>query len=93
MVSLAEYFDLVWCLHNDLWGTSVFLDNAYDVHLFIQIVSIWGVEKPRKIAGKNNGSEILVVCVKIEETYFSRVEGINNCPLNNYVLIVVVVSF
>ena len=33
-VSLTEYFDLVWCLHNDLWGTLIPFDDTYDLHLF-----------------------------------------------------------
>jgi hypothetical protein len=43
LVSLAEYFDLVWCLYNDLWRTLIFLDDTYDVHFFTQVIGIWRV--------------------------------------------------
>ena len=92
MVSLAEYFDLVWCLYNDLWGTLIVSDDANDVHLFTQVVGIWRIWESWEITSKDHSSETLVVCVKIEETYYSGVVGVNDCPLNNYVLIVVVVS-
>ena len=91
-VSLTEYFDLVWCLHNDLWRPFVFSDNANDLHVLTQVVCIWRIWERREIAGKDHSSEMLVVCVKIEETYDSGVVSVYDCPLNNDVLIVVVVS-
>ena len=92
MLSLADYPDLVWCLYNDLWRSFVFSDDTNDLHFFAQIIHIWRTWESREIAGKDDSSEILVVCVKIEETHDSGIVGINDCPLNNYVLIVVVVS-
>ena len=93
MVSLAEYFDLVWCLYNDLWRTLILFDDAYDVHVFTQVISTWRIRERRKIAGKDHSSEVLVVGVKIEETYNTGVVGIYDCSLNNDVLVVIVVSF
>ena len=92
MLSLVEYFDLVRCLDDDLWRPFVLFDNANDLHLFIQVISIWGIWESRDIAGKDHSSTILVVRVKIEETYNTGIVGVNDCPLNNDVLIVVVVS-
>ena len=92
MVSLADYLDLVWRLHNDLWGTLILFDDTNDLYVFTEVIGIWRIWKSREIAGKDNSSEVLVVCVKIEETYNTGVVGINDCPLNYYVLIVVVVS-
>ena len=67
MVSLAKYPDLAWCLHNDLWRILVLFDDACDVHVLAQVIGIWRSGEFRKIAGKDHGSKILVVCVKIEE--------------------------
>jgi hypothetical protein len=92
-LSLSEYFDLLWCLHDDLWRPSIFLDDTNDLHFFIQVIGIWGIGKSRKIAGKDHSSTILVVRMKIEETHSTGVVGIYDCPLNNYVLVVVVFSF
>ena len=69
MLSLAEYFDLGWCLYNDLWRSFIFLDDTYDLHFFIQVIGIWWTWESRKIAGKDNSSEVLVVRMKIEEIY------------------------
>ena len=91
-MSLAEYFDLVWCLHNDLWGTFVFSDDTNDVHFFTQVIGIWRIWESWYIAGKDDSSEVLVDSVKIEETHSTRVVSINDCPLNNHILVVVVVS-
>ena len=93
MVSLVEYSDLVRCLHNDLWGTFILFDDANYLHVLTQVVCIWRIWESRKIAGKDHSSTILVVCVKIEETYNAGIVGINDCPLNNHVLVIVVVSF
>ena len=90
---LTDYFDLTWCFYDDLWRTSVFPDDTNDLHLSTQVVSIWRIWESWKIAGKDYSSTILVVFVKIEKTYCSGVVGIYDCPLNNYVLIAVVVSF
>jgi len=70
-MSLADYFDLIWCLHNDLGRSFVFLDNTYDLHLFTQVVNFWNFWEFRKIAGKDYSSKIVVVCVEIEETHTS----------------------
>ena len=40
MVSLTEYFDLVWCLHNDLWRPFILFDDTNDLHLLTQVVGI-----------------------------------------------------
>jgi hypothetical protein len=71
MSSLADYPDLVWCLHNDLWRTLVLLDDAYDLHFLTQVIGIWRIWEPWKIAGKDDSSKILVGYVKIEETHDS----------------------
>jgi hypothetical protein len=86
-VSLAEYFDLVWCLDDDLWGTVVLFDDTYDVHFFTQVINIWSIRESREIAGKDHSSEILVVCVKIEEIHSTGVVGIYDYSLNNDVLV------
>ena len=93
LVSLAEYPDLVWCLYNDLWGTSVLFDDANYLHFSTQVINIWRIRESWYIAGKDHSSEILVVWMEIEETYNAGIVGINDCPLNNYVLVIVVVSF
>ena len=92
LLSLADYFDLGWCLHNDLWGTLILFDDAYDLHLLVQVINIWRIWESRKITSKDHSGTILVAFVKIEETYNAGVVGINDCPLNNYVLVIVVVS-
>ena len=89
---LTEYFNLLWCLHNDLWGTFVLSYDAYDVHVLTQIVGIWRIWESRDIAGKDHSSEILVVFVKIEETHSTGIVGINDYSLNNHIPIVVVFS-
>jgi hypothetical protein len=83
VVSLTDYFDLVWCLYNDLWGTLILFDDTYDPHFFTQIIGIWRVWESREIAGKDHSSKVLVVCVEIEETYYAGVVSIHDCPLNN----------
>jgi hypothetical protein len=90
LVSLIEYFDLVWCLHNDFWRTLILFDDTYDLHFFAQVIGIWRVWESWYIAGKDHSSTILVAWVEIEETHSTGVVGIDNCPLNNHVLIVVV---
>ena len=87
LVSLAEYFDLVWCLYNDLWGTFVFPDDTYDLHLSTQVIGIWRIRESRKNAGKDHSTEILVVCVKIEEIHSTGIVGIHDYSLNNHVLV------
>ena len=68
-MSLADYFDLIWCFHNDLWRSFVLSDDTYDLHLFTQVVDFWNLWEFRKIAGKDDSSEVVVVCVEIEETH------------------------
>ena len=92
MVSLADYPDLVLCLHNDLWGTFILFDDTYDLHVLTQVIGIWRIGKSWYIAGKDHSSEVLVICVKIEETYDTGVVGIDDCPLNNDVLVVILIS-
>ena len=41
LMPLANYFDLIWGFHNDLWRPFVLFDNAYDLHLFTQVVDFW----------------------------------------------------
>ena len=93
VLSLVKYFDLVWCLYNDLWRPFILFDDAYDLHLSTQVIDIWSICESRDIAGKDHSSTILVVGVKIEETHNSGVVGIYGYSLNNDVLIVVVFSF
>ena len=40
MVSLVNYFDLVWRLHDDLRGTPVLFDDTNDVHVLPQVIGI-----------------------------------------------------
>ena len=68
-LSLADYFDLIWYLHNDFWRSFVLFDNTYDLHLFTQVIDFWNFWKSQKIAGKDYSSEIVVVCTEIEETH------------------------
>ncbi len=68
MLLLAKYFDLVWCLHNNFGRTLVFFDDAYDLYFFAQVIAIWGIWESWKIRSKDNGGEVLVVCMKIEKT-------------------------
>jgi hypothetical protein len=89
---LVEYFDLVWCFHNDFRRVFVFCDNADDADGFAQVVGLWRIGESWKIAGKDYGSEVVVVCVKIEEAYDTCVVGVDDCAFNNDVLIVVAVS-
>ena len=92
LVSLTDYSDLIWCLHNDLWRTSVFPDDTNDLHLFAQVINIWRVWEPWKVTGKDHSSAILVVFVKIEETHSTGIEGIYDYSLNNHVVVVVLIS-
>ena len=70
-LSLVDYFDLIWCLYDDLWRPFVFFDNPYDLDLFTQVVDFWNLWEVRKIAGKDYSGEVVVVCVEIEETHTS----------------------
>ena len=92
VLSLTEYFDLLWCLYNDLWRPFILFDDTYDLYFFAKVIGIWRTWERRKIAGKDHSSTILVVCVKIEEAHSTGIEGIYDYSLNNYVVVVVVVS-
>ena len=45
MVSLAEYFDLFWCFHNDFWRPFVLSDDTNDLCLFTEVVGIWRIRE------------------------------------------------
>ena len=86
-MSLTEYSDLVWCLHNDLWGTFILFDDTYDLHFSTQIINIWRIGESWEIAGKDHSSTILVVWMEIEETHSTGIVGVYDYSLNNDVLV------
>ena len=68
---MAEYPDLSWCLYDDFWRALVLFDEADDLDSFAQVVDLWNKRESWKVGSKDDGSKVLIVGVKIEETHYT----------------------